>query len=100
VKTWNIAKKQFTCSNPDIYCTFKYWRANHFVFSNRSLVSFREIAVSYFMKHPQADLAGCLSQRYEGISKSFRNESVTKYTLTTVSTRWEATQVIWRQNSL
>jgi hypothetical protein len=29
---------------------------------------------------------------YEGVSKSFRTESITKYTLTTVNTRWEATQ--------
>jgi hypothetical protein len=29
---------------------------------------------------------------YEGISKSFRTESITKYTLTTINTCWEATQ--------
>jgi hypothetical protein len=29
---------------------------------------------------------------YEGVSKSFRTESITKYTLTTISSRWEATQ--------
>jgi hypothetical protein len=29
---------------------------------------------------------------YEGVSKSFRTESTTKYTLTTINTRWEATQ--------
>jgi hypothetical protein len=29
---------------------------------------------------------------YEGVSKSFRTESITKYTLTTINTRWEATQ--------
>jgi hypothetical protein len=29
---------------------------------------------------------------YEGISKIFRTESITKYTLTTINTRWEATQ--------
>jgi hypothetical protein len=30
--------------------------------------------------------------RYEGVSKSFRTESITKYTLTKINTRWEATQ--------
>jgi hypothetical protein len=29
---------------------------------------------------------------YEGVSKSFQTESITKYTLTTINTRWEATQ--------
>jgi len=29
---------------------------------------------------------------YEGVSKSFRTESITKYTLTTIYTRWEPTQ--------
>jgi hypothetical protein len=29
---------------------------------------------------------------YEGVSKSFRTESITKYKLTTINTRWEATQ--------
>jgi hypothetical protein len=29
---------------------------------------------------------------YEGISKSFGTESITKYTLTTINTHWEATQ--------
>jgi hypothetical protein len=29
---------------------------------------------------------------YEGVSKSFRTESTMKYTLTTINTRWEATQ--------
>jgi hypothetical protein len=29
---------------------------------------------------------------HEGVSKSFRTESVTKYTLTTINNRWEATQ--------
>jgi hypothetical protein len=29
---------------------------------------------------------------YEGVSKSFRTESVTKYTLTAINTRSEATQ--------
>jgi hypothetical protein len=31
-------------------------------------------------------------RKYEGVSKSFRTESITKYTLTTINTRWEATQ--------
>jgi hypothetical protein len=30
----------------------------------------------------------------EGVSKSFRTESITKYTLTTINTRWEATQSV------
>jgi len=29
---------------------------------------------------------------YEGVSKSFRTESITKYTFRTINTRWEATQ--------
>jgi hypothetical protein len=29
---------------------------------------------------------------YEGVSKSFRIESITKYTLITINARWEATQ--------
>jgi hypothetical protein len=29
---------------------------------------------------------------YEGVSKRFRTESITKYMLTTINTRWEATQ--------
>jgi hypothetical protein len=29
---------------------------------------------------------------YEGVSKRFRTESITKYTLTIINTRWEATQ--------
>jgi hypothetical protein len=29
---------------------------------------------------------------YEGVSRSFRTESITKFTLTTITTRWEATQ--------
>jgi hypothetical protein len=29
---------------------------------------------------------------YEGVSNSFRTESITRYTLTTINTRWEATQ--------
>jgi hypothetical protein len=29
---------------------------------------------------------------YEGVSKSFRTVSIMKYTLTTINTRWEATQ--------
>jgi hypothetical protein len=29
---------------------------------------------------------------YEGVSKSFRTESITKYTLTTINSHWEATQ--------
>jgi hypothetical protein len=33
-----------------------------------------------------------LQSFYEGVSKRFRTESITKYTLTTINTRWEATQ--------
>jgi hypothetical protein len=33
-------------------------------------------------------------QRYEGVSKSFRTESITKYTLTFGITRWEDTQTV------
>jgi len=29
---------------------------------------------------------------YEGVSKSFRTESIMKYTLTTINLHWEATQ--------
>jgi hypothetical protein len=29
---------------------------------------------------------------YEGVSKSFRTESITRYTLTIINTRWETTQ--------
>jgi hypothetical protein len=29
---------------------------------------------------------------YEGVSKSYRTEAITTYTLTTINTRWEATQ--------
>jgi hypothetical protein len=32
--------------------------------------------------------------RYEGVTKSFRTESITKYTLTTINTRWVAIQRI------
>jgi hypothetical protein len=32
------------------------------------------------------------SRWYEGVSKSLRTESITKYTLTTINTRWEATK--------
>jgi hypothetical protein len=31
-------------------------------------------------------------RKYEGVSRSFRTESITKYTLTTINTLWEATQ--------
>jgi hypothetical protein len=35
---------------------------------------------------------------YEGVSKSFRTESIRKYTLTTIITRWEATQRVMAAN--
>jgi len=31
---------------------------------------------------------------YEGVSKSFRTESITEYTLTTTNTRWKAIQSV------
>jgi hypothetical protein len=34
------------------------------------------------------------SAMYEGVSKSFRTESITKYRFTTINTRWEATQSV------
>jgi hypothetical protein len=34
----------------------------------------------------------CMLTIHEGVSKSFRTESITKYTLTTINTRWEPTQ--------
>jgi hypothetical protein len=33
-----------------------------------------------------------MNSTYESVSKSFRTESITKYTLTTINTSWEATQ--------
>jgi hypothetical protein len=33
-------------------------------------------------------------REYEGVSKSFRTESLTKYTLATINTRWEATRMV------
>jgi hypothetical protein len=33
-----------------------------------------------------------LHVQYKGVFKSFRTESITKYTLTIINTRWEATQ--------
>jgi len=35
-----------------------------------------------------------ISRVYDGVSKSFRTETIEKYTLTTINTRWEATQGI------
>jgi hypothetical protein len=32
--------------------------------------------------------------KYEGVSKSFRPESITKHTLTTIYTRWKARQMV------
>jgi hypothetical protein len=34
----------------------------------------------------------------ESVSKSFRTESITKYTITTMNTRWEATQRVMEVN--
>jgi hypothetical protein len=34
------------------------------------------------------------SRSYEGVSKRFRAESITKYTLTTINTRWESTETV------
>jgi hypothetical protein len=36
----------------------------------------------------------CFKSEYEGVSKSFRTESITRCMLTTINTRWEATQRI------
>jgi hypothetical protein len=35
--------------------------------------------------------------KYDSISKTFRTESITKYTLTTINTRWKQHKVLWRQ---
>jgi hypothetical protein len=34
------------------------------------------------------------SSQHEGVTKSFWTESITKYALTTINTRWEATQMV------
>jgi hypothetical protein len=45
-----------------------------------------------------SDLQDCIylgmsyDTTYEGVTKSFRTDSITKYTLTTINTRYEATQ--------
>jgi hypothetical protein len=44
-------------------------------------------AVIQLVLHPM-----WLNLLHESVSKSFRTESITKYTLTTINTRWEATQ--------
>jgi hypothetical protein len=43
---------------------------------------------------PSADMKqkALIPATYEGVSKSFRIESIMKYMLTTINTRWEATQ--------
>jgi hypothetical protein len=38
------------------------------------------------------------SFEYEGVSKSFRTESLTKYMLITINTRWEATRMVMAAN--
>jgi hypothetical protein len=38
------------------------------------------------------------SLKYEGVSKTFRTESIMKYTLTTINTRTEATQRVMAAN--
>jgi hypothetical protein len=40
------------------------------------------------------EFAALLECMNEGVSKSFRTESITKYTLATINTRWEATQTV------
>jgi len=50
---------------------------------------------TFCLLHPFQFTTDILSSTlHEGVSKSFRTESITKYryTLTTVNTRWEATQ--------
>jgi hypothetical protein len=46
----------------------------------------------YFLTSLFSDTLNYKAFIYEGASKSFRNESITKYTLRTINTRWEATQ--------
>jgi hypothetical protein len=41
---------------------------------------------------PRKSLRRLSQETYEDVFKSFRTESITEYTLTTINTRWEATQ--------
>jgi hypothetical protein len=47
--------------------------------------------VQFYTSIASSDSEPCQSV-YEGVSKRFRTESITKYTLTTINIRWEATQ--------
>jgi hypothetical protein len=44
------------------------------------------------LENMEQDHTSSILLTYEGVSKSFRTESITKYTLTTINTRLEATQ--------
>jgi hypothetical protein len=54
------------------------------------LFCFVKVTESEFIHVEQKALRRC--EMYEGVSRSFGTESITKYTLTTINTRWEATQ--------
>jgi hypothetical protein len=56
----------------------------------------RITVISKQSPHETLQVEWSLKQKtiYEGVSKSFRTESITNYTLTTVSTHWGATQRI------
>jgi hypothetical protein len=43
-------------------------------------------------------MAYSITYIHEVVSKTFRTESITKYTLTTINTRWEATQRVMAAN--
>jgi hypothetical protein len=52
---------------------------------------------TYIRKHTHTPHTHTHTQHthtHKGVSKNFRTESITKYTLTTINTRWEATQRI------
>jgi hypothetical protein len=56
-------------------------------------VSLQMSAVSYFLCSRLDHMTDFLSSvPYKGISKSFRTDSITKYTRTIINTRWEAKQ--------
>jgi hypothetical protein len=49
-------------------------------------------AVSFSVHLKSEDVQWRTADVYEGVSRSFRTQSITKYTLTTINTGWEATQ--------
>jgi hypothetical protein len=63
-----------------------------------SVKSVREFNVSLFprltevVRIPTVRALYWVKPTHEGVSRSFRTESITKYMLTTTNTRWEATQ--------